>query len=505
MNNFIFKLNKMRSGILLSFLILVSITSIIFISASNCPIGVIYCNPNIPFLNPEQTVTTTSSTNCTCTANVTNAWTTDTDQTGLTGNKTGNYTLNTRGDIHLDDFVLGGGNLYGDNFFFLNTGIGGAVGLQTQSIHNYDGSIMFADLTNYLILDSTESNSIGWNDRILYGRWRAGSPAGIGQFDVYTKDNGFGNTTNDKGLFVLDTTNQVGVWGRSDGFDGIQINNQGNFTDWWHMYLNYYSTGNVHIGQGGGGAYIGTAGSVPVTMGSNKLIVNGNARIIGNLTASNICYSNGTNCNTNFTTYYPNITSTTGGTNTTDNITLMWYYDLATYNITEGAGADPLTLYINYTNVSSFSQWVVREYYDGAHTIQFELYEYPTGLWQSYYSISAQSGFNVISVPVFDPNDHLQNGIVQTRLRHIDNGIPTHNLYVDFAWLLNGNNIGASPDLTGFARYNFGFNNFNGTGNFTTTGSIKPNSIRMNEISGACDLTINHSICSNASGTFIVG
>ena len=41
--------------------------------------------------------------------------------------------------------------------------------------------------------------------------------------------------------------------------------------------------------------------------------------------------------------------------------------------------------------------------------------------------------------------------------------------------------------------------------NFSNSNITNPNSIVMKEISGACDLTINHSICTNLSGMWIIG
>lgn len=174
------------------------------------------------------------------------------------------------------------------------------------------------------------------------------------------------------------------------------------------------------------------------------------------------------------TTHYPNATETTGGTNTTSNLTLLWYYDGATYNITEGNGASPLTTYINYTNVTTFSQWVIREYYLGSasHHIQFQIWDYGSSTWENYYDIVGQSNFSVLTLPVYDPADHISGGVVQTRLNHPENGVATHRLYIDFAWLVEGPQVGASTDLTGYAKYNFAYNNFAGNGTFTTTSNI---------------------------------
>jgi hypothetical protein len=174
------------------------------------------------------------------------------------------------------------------------------------------------------------------------------------------------------------------------------------------------------------------------------------------------------------TTYYVNSTVTTGGTNTTSNITLMWYYDGETYNITEGSGANPLTVYINYTNITAFSQWVLREYYLGSasHHVVFEIYDYDTGTWEQYFSIVGQEGQTWLQIPVYDSTDHVSGGVVQTRLRHPENGVSSHRLYIDVAWLINGNMVGASTNLDGYAKYNFGYNNFAGNGTFTTSSNI---------------------------------
>jgi hypothetical protein len=62
-------------------------------------------------------------------------------------------------------------------------------------------------------------------------------------------------------------------------------------------------------------------------------------------------------------------------------------------------------------------------------------------------------------------------------------------------WLKNNANIGGNANIDGNATI---------TG-MTTTNIIKPNSIQLNQTSGACNLAINGSICSNATGTYIVG
>jgi len=181
-------------------------------------------------------------------------------------------------------------------------------------------------------------------------------------------------------------------------------------------------------------------------------------------------------------TYYPNSSSVTGGSYTDrENITDAWYYDEYWHNFTEGGGANPLDVYFNFSNVTGFSQLITREYYLGSssHYIQVQIWDYDDSDWEDYFEFVGQNGMTVISIPVFDDSEHISpGGNVSVRFHHIENGITSHKLYFDFIWLVDGNNIGSSTNLDGYARYNFGFNNFAGSGNFTgrylniTTGMI---------------------------------
>ncbi len=230
----------------------------------------------------------------------------------------------------------------------------------------------------------------------------------------------------------------------------------------------------IYIGNGvyitysdGGWSFVGGN-----TIDFDALYMTGNGAGLKNVSTYNATYAlYAYNQTTTSTTHYVNATYITGGTITSTNLSDLNYYDDITYNISEGSGANPLTFYMNYTNMTAFSQWIVREYYLGSssHNIQFEMYDYATASWQSYFAINGQSGQTIITIPVYDSASHIQNGIVQTRLRHIETGISSHRLYIDFSWLVNGNNVGASTNLQGYAQYKFGANNFTGTGNMTAS------------------------------------
>jgi hypothetical protein len=172
------------------------------------------------------------------------------------------------------------------------------------------------------------------------------------------------------------------------------------------------------------------------------------------------------------TIYYPVKIATTGGTNTTANKTAVWYDDARSYNITEGSGENSLAVLMNYTGVATFNTWEIKEYYVGSssHNIQFSIWDYDSSSWEQYWNIVGQNGFNVITLKIADPTSHISGGKVQIRLFHVENGETSHRLYIDYSQLVQGNNVGSSTNLEGYAKYAFNYNNFYGNGNISTTG-----------------------------------
>jgi len=82
-----------------------------------------------------------------------------------------------------------------------------------------------------------------------------------------------------------------------------------------------------------------------------------------------------------------------------------------------------------------------------------------------------------LDISVYDPESHIgtgdDEGNVILRLHHIQNGIASHVLNLDFVWLQSGEFTGATTNLLGYAKYIFADNDFNGTGDFYTTGNIE--------------------------------
>jgi len=78
---------------------------------------------------------------------------------------------------------------------------------------------------------------------------------------------------------------------------------------------------------------------------------------------------------------------------------------------------------------------------------------------------------------------------------NINNNLTSANIYTN-------TNIAGNLSLTVLAN---GSRTMTGNLNFSNSNITNPTYIIMNEKSGACDLTINHSWCSNISGSYFVG
>jgi len=287
---------------------------------------------------------------------------------------------------------------------------------------------------------------------------------------------------------------------------------------------------------------------------NNKIILNGtsgNGNFTGNVTAQ---YYNGINISTlalnsniiNYTsdeiwinknssnafnfnssklsTIYYNATQSVAIAGTIDGGTLAdtnhqdGKYDGVTFNFSEVSATPGLDLRINFTNITSFNQGVMRyktaSGLSGAYPI-IQMWNYDTSIWEDYPAVAQSLTFATITQPVFDSAEHVSNGVAQMRIYKATKGNTGNKYYVDWIAIskgfgtpsgeevdpysfhmnqnLNNSGYNISADyfigdgslltgitgdnsswnataLNGYAQYNFTTNNFNGSGNFNTTG-----------------------------------
>ena len=213
-------------------------------------------------------------------------------------------------------------------------------------------------------------------------------------------------------------------------------------------------------------------------------------------------------------------------------------YNNTGYNITEQALAPAMDFRVNFTGVTSFNEIIFRTRDinpKGKLTI-VSIWDYNENIWESYAVLSDLIDYETKAIGVYDSTDHLDGGIVQVRfLQGATGNTNTVHLF-DWVTLAQGASIpsGAEVDpysihknITNLTQFEVNsFFNINttwltdlgdslwckltgcsmaGNINMSYNNITEPSYIIMKEISGSCDLTINHSICYNQTGGYFIG
>ena len=156
------------------------------------------------------------------------------------------------------------------------------------------------------------------------------------------------------------------------------------------------------------------------------------------------------------------------------------------YNVSEVGGANPLTIIINYTGVTDFNSLILRIWYSAgtsSHQIAVGFYDYDSNTYEEEYGmITTMSEFENKKIDVLDSADHVNGGNVSLRLRHIQNGITNHDLFIDYAALVDGFSTITNTEHDSLSGRNFQESNHpwampktsnnslnTGTGNINTT------------------------------------
>jgi len=111
------------------------------------------------------------------------------------------------------------------------------------------------------------------------------------------------------------------------------------------------------------------------------------------------------------------------------------------YNVTEDSGADPLTIVVNFTGVNTFDLIDMRGKYTGGvgHEIKIGVQLCADGSYEEEYGeLTDQADYEYTPIPVRDASVHVCDGNVSVRLRHVQNGIPSHEYSLDYMVLIEG-------------------------------------------------------------------
>ncbi len=141
------------------------------------------------------------------------------------------------------------------------------------------------------------------------------------------------------------------------------------------------------------------------------------------------------------TTYNATSIVTVEGTLDAGNLASTNSIDNNWYNVSEDVGGSPLLIEINFTGVESFSNILLREQYTGGqgHEIEVQSWNYNTNSWEVHSGDITNQNSMVESVLfVLDSIDHIDSGLVQIRLDHLQNGISSHDFFLDYIALQEG-------------------------------------------------------------------
>ncbi len=137
-------------------------------------------------------------------------------------------------------------------------------------------------------------------------------------------------------------------------------------------------------------------------------------------------------------------------------------------NVSEVGGSPAMTIIINFTGVTGFSNIIMRHKYSGGagHIIRLGLFNCIGGDYEEEYppDITDMEIFAFALYNVLDPDVHLCNGNVSLRIRQVDNGIAMHDFFLDFITLQLGATTIVAQEVDPFALYKDG--SVIATGNF---------------------------------------
>jgi len=106
-------------------------------------------------------------------------------------------------------------------------------------------------------------------------------------------------------------------------------------------------------------------------------------------------------------------------------------------SISEANGADPLTIRFGFTGVGAINQVAIRGYYQGTagHTIAVEIYNYTAAGYEILGYMPIRTDYAWYVYPLYNYTDYLDSGATTVRLRHVENGVITHDLFLDYVVL----------------------------------------------------------------------
>lgn len=124
-------------------------------------------------------------------------------------------------------------------------------------------------------------------------------------------------------------------------------------------------------------------------------------------------------------------------------------YDSLTMNVSEVSGSPALDLRVNFTGVDSFSRGVMRyktSSLSGDVPLR-QLWNYNTGSWDSLASLSTSEDFAIVTQPVFNNVNYIQDNIIQLRIYKSSNGNTNNHYYIDWVAMVGGYGVPSGQEI----------------------------------------------------------
>jgi len=161
-------------------------------------------------------------------------------------------------------------------------------------------------------------------------------------------------------------------------------------------------------------------------------------------------------------------------------------YDGKTLNFSEASGSPALDLRVNFTGVTNFSRGVMRyktSNLAGDYPVR-QLWNYDTSTWETLAFFVTSEEFVVVTQPIFNNVNYVQDGLVQMRIYKADNGKINNHYYIDWVAMVGGYGVPSGQEIDPYSfhmsenldntGYNitadWGFFNYLNTTNITSIG-----------------------------------
>jgi hypothetical protein len=140
------------------------------------------------------------------------------------------------------------------------------------------------------------------------------------------------------------------------------------------------------------------------------------------------------------TTVTPNWINVSTGTLDSGNISdVQVIDDSQTFNVSEVTGTPGFVIYANFTGVEDITDIIIHHIYTGSagHTVDIELYDYNSGLYDDFGDLSEGSDFLLETFAVASDTDYISGTNSALRINHGSAGNVNHDQIIDYIALQN--------------------------------------------------------------------